>query len=196
MEVVTVSIYVTPVDRLSPLQSCMVELLVISLLMPVPARRVWVGWESPIEGLEALLVQPRGAELVLLLASRSWMVGRSPQWPPLVRRDAEFFPAQELGLLSLWLALVHRVSWGHWWVGSLDSDHPPSQEGPLPGTPPHQRRRGSTLYLLPQLLHTLGKQARPPSSRQINLHHPMLEGPGICYCFLLGNFSNVPACID
>ena len=134
------------VDRLSPLQSHTMESLVIQLLMPVPARRVWMGWESPIEGLEALLVQPRGAELVLLLALRSWMVGRSPQQPPLVRRDAEFFPTpRTLDISSPWLALVHRVSWGHQQAGSPDSDHPPSQEGPLPGTPPHWRRRGSTL---------------------------------------------------
>ena len=34
--------------------------------MPVLARRVWMGWESSIEGLEALLVQPWRAGLVLL----------------------------------------------------------------------------------------------------------------------------------
>ena len=59
-----------------------------------------MGWESPIEGLEALLVQPGGAELVFLLASRPWMVGRSPQWPPLIKRDAEFFSnPKNFGLL-------------------------------------------------------------------------------------------------
>ena len=105
-----------------------------------------MGWESPIEGLENLLVQPRGAELVLLLASRPWMVGRSPQWPPVVGRDVGFFPTpRTFDLSSPWLTLVHRMSWGHQWVGSPDSDHPPSWEGPPPGTPPHQRRRGSTL---------------------------------------------------
>ena len=105
-----------------------------------------MGWESQIEGLEALLVQPRGAELVLLLVSGPWMVGRSLQQCPLAGRDAGFFPTpRTLDLSSPWPALVHRVSWGHWWVGSPDSDHPPSWEGPLPGTPPHWRRRGSTL---------------------------------------------------
>ena len=52
------------------------------------------------------------------------------------------------------------------------------------------------LYFFPQFLHTLSKQAWPPSSWQVNLLCPMLEGPGICYCFLLRDFSNVPAGID
>ena len=108
------------------------------------------------EGLDGVGVSDRGAggfaglawgaELVLLLASRPWMVGRSPQQPPLVRRDAGFFPTpRTLDFSSLQLALVHRVPWGHQWVGSPDSDHPPSWEGPLYGTPAHWRRRGSTL---------------------------------------------------
>ena len=51
-------------------------------------------------GLEALLVQPGGAGLVLLLASRPCMVGRSPQQPPLVERDAEFIShLKNFGLL-------------------------------------------------------------------------------------------------
>ena len=113
--------------------------------MPVLVRRVWMGWESLRERLEALLVQSGGAELVLLLASRPWMVWRSPQLPPLVRMDTELFPTpRTLGLSSPCWILVHRVSLGHWWVGSLDSDPPPSQKGPLPGTPPHWRRRGTT----------------------------------------------------
>ena len=104
-----------------------------------------MGWESLIERLEALLVQSRGAELVLLLALSSWMVGRSPQWPPLVGMDAELFTTpRTLGLSSLCLTLVHRVSWGCQWMGSLGSDPPHSWEGPLPGTPPHWRRRGTT----------------------------------------------------
>ena len=69
-----------------------------------------MGWESPIEGLEALLVKPGGAELVLLLASRPWMVGGSPQQPPPVGRDAEFFPTPRTLDFSPWPALVHRVS--------------------------------------------------------------------------------------
>ena len=80
--------------------------------------------------------------------SSSWpwglrWVGDLPSSPPLVRRDAGFFPTpRTLDLSFLWLALVHRVSWGHQQAWSLGSHHPPSWEGPLPGTPPHQRRRG------------------------------------------------------
>ena len=55
-----------------------------------------MGCESLIEGLEALLVQPGGAGLVLLLATRPCMVGRSPQQPPMVKRMQNFFPPQEL----------------------------------------------------------------------------------------------------
>ena len=74
------------------------------------------------------------------------MGGRSPQWSPLVTRDAGFFATpRTLNLSSPWLALVHRVSWGHQWAWFPGSDHPPPWEGPLPGRPPHQRRRGSTL---------------------------------------------------
>ena len=155
-----------------------------------------MGWESSMGGLEALLVQPRGAGLVLFLASMSCMVGRSPQQPPLVKKDAEFFPTpRTLGFSSPWLTLVYRVLWGHWWAGSLDSDPPPSQKGSLPGTPPHQRRRGTTS--LPPLTPSCSRLAGvPPSSRWINLLCPMLEGPGICNHVLLGNFSNIPACID
>ena len=94
--------------------------------MPVLVRRVWMGWESPIEGLEALPVQPGGAELVLLLASRPWMVGRSPQWPPLVWRDAGFFPTRTLDFsLSMAGSGAHGAL-GHWWVVSPDSGHLPS----------------------------------------------------------------------
>ena len=52
------------------------------------------------------------------------------------------------------------------------------------------------LYFFPQFLHTLGKQAWPSSSWQVNLLCLMLEDSGICYHFLLGDFSNVPASID
>ena len=128
-----------------------------------------MGWESPIERLEALLVQPRGAELVLLLASRPRMVGRSPQLPPLVKRDAELFPTpRTLDFSSPWLALVHRVSRGYWQAGSPDSDHPPSWEGPLPGTP-HQRRRGSTLPPPSTPSHSwLAGMTPPPAGRSIS----------------------------
>ena len=47
-----------------------------------------------------------GAELVPLLALRPWMVGRSPQWPRLVRMDAEFFPPQKL-----WASPLHGCLW-------------------------------------------------------------------------------------
>ena len=143
-----------------------------------------------------MLVQPGGAGLVLLLASRPCMVGRSPQQPPLVKRDAEFFPTpRTLGFSSLCLTLVHRVSWGHQWAGSQGSDLPPSWEGPLPGTPPHWRRRGTTSPPPPTpSCSQLAGMA--PSRRQINLLCPMLEGPGICHHFLSGNFSDIPACID
>ena len=74
------------------------------------------------------------------------MDGRSLKQSPLIMRDAGFFPTpRTLDLSSPWLALVHGVSWGHWWAWFLGSDHPSPQEGTLPGTPPHQRRRGSTL---------------------------------------------------
>ena len=52
------------------------------------------------------------------------------------------------------------------------------------------------LYFFPQFLHALSKQVWPPSSQQVNFLCLMLEGPGICYCFLSGDFSNVPAGID
>ena len=73
-----------------------------------------MGWGSPIERLEALLVQPRGAELVLLLATRPWMVGRYPQhghhWSGGMQN---FFPPQELWTSPLHgQTLAHRVSWG------------------------------------------------------------------------------------
>ena len=59
-----------------------------------------MGWESLIEGLEALLVQPGGAGLVLLLASRPCMVGRSPQQPPLVEEGCRIFShPKNFGLL-------------------------------------------------------------------------------------------------
>ena len=105
--------------------------------------------------LEALLVQSREAELVPLLASRSWMAGRSPQQPQLVGMDVELFPTPKTsGFSSLWLTLVHRVPWGHWWKGLwtlilllLGKSHSPEHlligEGEVP------------LHLLPQLLHAL-----------------------------------------
>ena len=147
-----------------------------------------MGWESPIEGLEALLVQPRGAELVFLLALRPWMVGRSPQQPPLVGRDAGFFPTpRTLDFSSLLLALVHRVPWGHWWVGSLDSDHPPSWEGPLHGTPPHRRRRGSTLHPPSILSHSwLAGMASLQQADQSFL--PSAGGPWHMLLLSLGGF--------
>ena len=155
-----------------------------------------MGWESLIGGLEALLVQPGGAGLVLLLASRPCMMGRSPQQPPLVKRDAEFFPTPKtLGFSSPCLTLVYRASWGSQQAGSPDSDPPPSWEGPLSGTPPHQRRRGTTS--LPPITPSHPWLAgMAPSSRQINLLCQMLEGPGICHHFLSGNFSNIPTCVD
>ena len=101
-----------------------------------------MGWKPLAERLEALLVRFGGAELVPLLALRSWMFGGSPQWPSLVGMDVEHFPIPEtLGFSFPWLTLVH---WVHWWKGSSVSDPPPSLEGPLPRTPPHQRRRGTT----------------------------------------------------
>ena len=64
----------------------------------------------------------------------------------MVTRDAGLFPTpRTLDLSSLWPALVHQVSWGHQWAWFPGSDHPPPWGRPLPGTPPHQRRRGSTL---------------------------------------------------
>ena len=145
-------------------------------------------WESPIEGLEALLVQPGGAELVLLLASRPCMVGRSPQQPPLVRRDVGFFPTpRTLDLSSPWPALVHRVSWGHQQAESPDSDHPPSQEGPLPGTPHHQRRRGSTLPPPSILSHSwLAGMASLQQADQSSL--PNAGGPWHVLLLSLGGF--------
>ena len=147
-------------------------------------------------GTEALLVKPGGAWLVLLLALRPCMMGRSLQWPPLVKRDAEFFPTpRTLGLLlsvpdwytgcfgdvseqALWALILLLLGKGH----SLE--HLLIGEGevttsPPPSTPSHSWLAGMA-----------------PSSRWINLLCPMLEGPGICHHFLLGNFSNIPACID
>ena len=155
-----------------------------------------MGWGSSREGLEALLVQSGGVELVLLLALRPWMVWRSPQQPPLVRMDAELlYTSRTLGLSSPCQILVHRVSWGYQWVGSPDSDPPPSWEGPLPGTTPNQRRRGTTSPppSTPSCSWLVGVA---PSSRQINLLHPMLEGAGICHHFLSGNFSDIPAYVN
>ena len=184
-EVVTMSIYVTPIA--SSLMMWLILMVEILGVTTTPMDRVsWGASEASSEGcgvhrqavipaklhggvigqmtanactceegLNGVGVSNRGAggfagpawgaELVLLLASRPWMVGRSPHWPPLVGRDAGFLPTpRSLDFSSPQLALVHRVSWGHWQVGSSDSDHPPSQEGPPHGTPPHQRRRGST----------------------------------------------------
>ena len=51
-----------------------------------------MGWESLVERLEALLVPSWGVELIPLLALMPWMVGGSPQWPPLVGMDVELSP--------------------------------------------------------------------------------------------------------
>ena len=97
-----------------------------------------MGWESLVGRPEALLVQSRGAELVPLFASRPWMVGGSPQQPPLVGMDVELSPTpRTLGLSFLGLTLVCKVPWEHGWKGSLDSHPLPSQESPPPGRPPH-----------------------------------------------------------
>ena len=134
------------INRPSLLRSHMAELVAVWVPMPVLVRRVWWGWESLVERLGGFAGTIwGGAELIPLLALRPWMVGRSPQQPPLVGMDVGLFPIPETsGFSFLWLTLAHRVPWGHWQKGSLDSDPPPSQEGPLPRTPPHQRRRGAT----------------------------------------------------
>ena len=53
-----------------------------------------------------------------------------------------------------------------------------------------------TPQLFPQFLHTLHQQVWLPSSRQINLLCPMLEGSGVCHCFLLLYLLNIPTGID
>ena len=75
-----------------------------------------MGWKPSVERLETLLVRSRRAELVPLLASRSWMFGGSPWQPSLVGMDVELFPIPEtVGLSFPWLTLVHQV---HWQKGS------------------------------------------------------------------------------
>ena len=92
-----------------------------------------MGWKSPVEGLEASMVQPRGTKLVLLSALGPSMGGRSPQQPPQVESNAGSFPIPgTLDLSSPWPALVYRVSWGCQWAWFPDSDDSPPQEGPLP----------------------------------------------------------------
>ena len=111
------------------------------------------------------------------------MVGRSLQQPPLVRRDAEFFPTRRtLDVSSPWPSLVYRVSWRHWWAGSSDSDHPPSWEGPLTGTPPHQRRRGSTLP--PPSTSSHSWQAGMASLQQVD-QSPLPNAGGLWHMLLL-----------
>ena len=141
------------------------------------------------------MVQPGGTELVFLLASGPSMGGRSPQQSPLVTRDVGYFPTQKL-----WTSLLHGQLWctgclrdigGHgFWALIILLRKGHSLEDLL------IREGEVVLYFFPQFLHALSKQAWPPSSWQVNLLCPMLEGPGICYCFLLGDFSNVPAGID
>ena len=60
------------------------------------AEEGWVGWKPLVERLEDLLVRSGGAELVPLLALRSWMFWGSPQQPSLVGMDVEFFLSQKL----------------------------------------------------------------------------------------------------
>ena len=52
-------------------------------------------------------------------------------------------------------------------VESPDSDHPPSWEGPLPGTPPHWRR-GSTLPPPSTPSHSASMRGLPPAGRSIS----------------------------
>ena len=107
----------------------------------------------------------------------------------------DFFPPQELWLSplcsQLWCTGCLRDIGRHGFqalIILLGKGH--SQEHLL-------IREGEVVfYFFPQFLHALSKQAWPPPSWWVNLLCPMLEGPGICYCFLLGDFSNVPAGID
>ena len=86
-------------------------------------------WKPLVERLVALPVRSGGVESVLPLASRSWMIGGSPQWSSLVGMGVGLFPIPEiLGLSFPWLVLVGRVCW---WKGSLVFDPPSSLEGPL-----------------------------------------------------------------
>ena len=98
-----------------------------------------MGWESLVERLEALWVSSGGVDLILLLASRPWMVEGSLQQPPLVRMGVELSPTPKaLGISFLRLALAHRAPWGHQQKGSLDSHPLLSWEGPQPGRLPHR----------------------------------------------------------
>ena len=81
--------------------------------MPMMVRRVWVEWWSSVGRLEALWVSSGGVDGILLLALRPWLVGVSPQWPPLVGRGGVLSPIPKtLGLSLLELALAHGVPWG------------------------------------------------------------------------------------
>ena len=123
------------------------------------------------------------------------MGGRSPQWSPLVTRDAGFFPTQELWISplcgQLWcMGCLRDIQW----VQFLGSDHPP-QEGLLPGTPPHQRRRDNNLFLpsIPSHSWQAG-MASLQLDGQSSL--PNAGGPVHMLLLSLGDFSNVPAGID
>ena len=71
-------------------------------------------WGSSVGRLEALCVSSGRVDWILLLASRSWLVGGSPQQPPLVGMGVVLSPIPKiLGLSLPELALAHSVPWGH-----------------------------------------------------------------------------------
>ena len=123
------------------------------------------------------------------------MGGRSPQQSPLVVWHAGYFPTpRTFDLSSPWVTLVHGVSKGHWEAWFLGSYHPP-WEGPLPGTPPHQRRRGSTLFLpsIPSHSQQAGMASLQPVGQSSLLN---AGGPWHMLPLSLRDFSNVPAGVD
>ena len=155
----------------TPWQSHAVESLAVWLSMSVLVRRVWMGWGSLIGGAGGFTGPAQGSWVGPLLDLEALHGGEISPVATTGREGCRIFshPKNFGLLLSMANSGAQGVLGMSVQAGSLDSDYPPSQEGPLPGTLPHQKKER---YHFTSSLHSFmllaSRHGSPPAGRSIS----------------------------